>query len=148
MRARMLVFSAICLLFSQGCVTLPNSADNASIEACQPGEYCAITGRLRLHPGQPAWAALVVAGDDCAKLALPDSFYADASQWDDAYVQVTGTAFAPPLFDDSELIALWYTEGDRKLALGMCDGGIGIYVDSMRSRRGRVWSFDPPTPVE
>lgn len=126
------------------CSTLPRlSVSTASIDACIAGTTCVVSGELRLHQGEPAWAALVVAGDKCAKLALPDDFYTDAGRWNGTAVEVVGEAFEQPDFDrSSELIVLWYLERDRKLSLGVCDGGVGIYVHSLRSRNGRLWPSD------
>lgn len=140
MRARLLILVLVASCSMWACSTLTLPIDATSIEACRAGTTCVVSGELRLHQGAPAWAALVVAGNQCAKLALPDDFYAAAKQWNGSVVKVTGQAFEQPDFDQSTgLIMLWYTERDRKLSLGMCDGGVGIYVDSMRSRSGRAW---------
>lgn len=128
-------------------------ARGGTFDDCFIGQDCVIDGKLSLYAGQPpAWVALLEVGGQCGKLALPDSFFEDEKQrqyWNGVRITVTGRTFLQPRFDESEGVAtLWYTEGGRKLALGMCDGGIGIYVDSMRSRQGRVWSSDLSTPVE
>lgn len=146
MRTRLLILAFVVAGSISACSTLTRPIDAASIEACRAGMSCVVSGQLRLHQGQPAWAALVVAGDKCAKLALPDDFYAAAKQWNGSVVEVTGQAFEQPDFDESTgLVMLWYTERDRKLSLGMCDGGVGIYVDSMRSRSGRAWPTEGRT---
>ena len=140
MRTRLLISAVAAAGSMSACSTMPRAIDAATIEACRAGMPCVVSGELRLHQGQPAWAALVFAGDKCAKLALPDDYYAAAKQWNGSVVEVTGQAFEQPDFDESTgLVMLWYTERDRKLSLGMCDGGVGIYVDSIRSRSGRVW---------
>lgn len=140
MRTRLLILTFVSAGSMSACSTLTHPVDDTSIEACRVGMSCIVTGELRLHQGQPAWAALVVAGDTCAKLALPDSFYVAAKQWNGSIVEVTGKAFQQPDFDESTgMVMLWYAERDRKLSLGMCDGGVGIYVDSMRSRNGNSW---------
>lgn len=57
---------------------------------------------------------------------------------------VSGRAFELPSFDESNgTITLWYTEQDRKLARGMCDSGLGIYLDTMRSQSGATWPNSP-----
>ena len=143
MHTRLLILTIVTAGSMSACAMLPRRVDVASIEACRAGTSCVVSGELRLHQGQPAWAALVVAGDKCAKLALPDDFYVTAKQWNGAAVEVTGQAFQQPDFDESTgMIMLWYTERSRKLSLGMCDSGVGIYVDSMRSRSGRSWSSE------
>ncbi|MFC3655412.1 hypothetical protein FZ025_14710 [Xanthomonas hyacinthi] len=102
-----------------------------------------VEGRLALHQGEPAWAAILKAGDKCAKLALPDSFYIDAKNWKEKKVRVVGRAFQQPEMAMDDGVMFWYAEKERKLAFGMCDGGIGIYVESMRAN-GKEW----PTPAK
>ncbi|WP_162125647.1 hypothetical protein [Pseudoxanthomonas wuyuanensis] len=102
---------------------------------------CALEGKLYLHPGEPAGAALLLSGEECAKLALPDFFYADPvrKKWNGKKVKVVGRAFLQPGIDsDGDGVLMWYAERDRKLALGMCDGGMGIYVISLEAS-GEVW---------
>lgn len=119
-----------------GCAQLP-STKSAS---CEVGQTCTLSGRLEIHRGAPASAALLVFDDGCAKLALPESFYEEESGWNRRKVTVVGRAFEQPSFDSSEgQIALWYSEEDRKIALGMCDGGLGIYVASMKASSGSAW---------
>lgn len=125
----------------------PQSRNQSNIfDACIAGKECTAEGTLSLHAGQPpAWVALLEAGDACAKLALPDDFYSDRQAWDGKKITVSGRAFEQPGFDESQgIVTLWYTELDRKLALGMCDHGIGIYVESMRSSTGKEW----PVPAK
>lgn len=138
MCSRMLIFGfLICGL--SACVSSPSRSDG--FDVCTAGQECTAEGVLSLHAGQPpAWVALLEVDDKCAKLALPDEFYRDRQQWDGKKVTVTGRAFVQPSFDESNgMVTLWYTERDRKLALGMCDHGIGIYVESMRSSSGTEW---------
>lgn len=100
-------------------------------------------GELQLHGGEPAWAAVLKAGDECVKLALPEGFYVDSQQWNGEKVKVSGRVFRQPNLDyGGDAVPLWYTEQDRKLALGICDDGLGIYVNSMWSRSGEAWPKD------
>jgi hypothetical protein len=139
----LIAFLIICFTFVE--THAGQSAGKNQFASCVPGEPCTIKGKLNLQPGQPpAWAALAKIKGECAKLALPDEFYRDAKLWNGQIVEVTGRAFQQPSFEDKDGTAtLWYTEGDRKLATWACDGSIGIYVDTMRSRSGRTW---PPQP--
>lgn len=146
MLSRLLIasfFIAQCLF---GCANSQSRDQAGNFDACVVGKECTVQGRLSLHAGQPpAWVALLEAGDECAKLALPDDFYRDKKKWDGKEITVTGHAFEQPGFDESKgILTLWYTEKDRKLALGMCDSGPGIYVESMRSGTGQEW----PTPAK
>lgn len=53
---------------------------------------------------------------------------------------MTGRAFAQPSFSEKDgELTLWYTEGDRKNATGVCDGGIGIYIYALRTEDGMSW---------
>jgi hypothetical protein len=108
--------------------------------ACVVGERCIVEGKLNLQLGGSAWIAILESGDTCAKLALPDDFYADAKQWNGKRVGVTGQVFEQPNFDNGDgTVATWYKRQGRKLELGVCDHGIGIYVESMRTSTGKEW---------
>lgn len=132
-----LVLAAAVILTLSACA---HQRSSERFSACVLGEECIVEGKLNLQAGEPAWAALVENGDSCAKLALPESFYSDAQLWNGKKVRVAGRAFQQPKFDDGGgMVVLWYTEKDRKLALGVCDGGPGIYVESMRSGTGQEW---------
>ena len=107
-------------------------------EACQAAGECTVQGRLALVPvtGQ-AWVAVVDSSVGCVKLALADTFFADARTWNGKEVSVTGNTFQQPGFDESQgVLSLWYTEQDRRVGLGRCDGGPGLYVTSMRMASG------------
>lgn len=140
MRNRLLIVFFVVACAMSACTVSGKRGDALSIDACKVGSACVVTGELRIHPGQPVWGALVVSGDRCVKLALPDDFYTEAKPWNGSAVEVGGQAFEQPAFDDSSgIIMLWYTERDRKVSLGMCDGGVGLYVDTMRARKGLSW---------
>ncbi len=139
---RLLTLGVVITLGLIACSSTPHH--DTKLSECTEGQSCTLRGTLQLIPGQPVWASLLVSGNTCAKLALADDFYGEANRWDRADVVVTGRAFKQPTFDESSgQVTLWYTEKERKLAMGMCDGGIGIYVDTMRSRSGRTWP--PPS---
>lgn len=125
---------------SFGLTACAHNRGSVQFSECVAGKECTLEGTLRLHAGEPAWAAILESDDKCAKLALPDEFYADARQWNGKKVTVSGRAFGQPGDDGSDgTVLFWYTERDRKLAMGMCDQGMGIYVNSMQSRSGRKW---------
>lgn len=144
MRTRMLVIVVAAPALLACSMLAVHSIDPPSISDCSAGrETCVVSGELRLHQGQAAWAALVVVGDQCSKLALPDDFFVEAKRWNGSVVEVRGQAFQQPAFNDSSgIVMFWYTERDRKLSLGMCDGGVGVYVHSMRSKNGHSWPSD------
>lgn len=110
-------------------------------EACSAGAACTLGGKLQLFPGEPAGAAILTDNGQCAKLALPDAFYTDPlrQQWHNRIVEVQGRAFAQPNTETDLGVLSWFSERDRKLATGMCDQGMGVYVDTLRSASGQAW---------
>jgi len=116
--------------------------ERGGFDACAAGSPCTLRGVLQMFPGEPAGAAVLSDGGRCAKLALPDAFYADPlrKQWHNKAVVVEGRAFAQPNTQTDMGVLSWYAEKDRKLATGMCDHGPGIYVDTLRSASGETWS--------
>jgi hypothetical protein len=137
---KMLTRLAMTLAISlcQGCMFNPVPQSAAP---CKAGSLCTLHGKLVLLPGAPAGAAIVDIGDECVKLALPDEFYAEPvrSQWNGRKVTVEGFAFAQPDSNIDGDLLTWYSEKDRRLAIGACDNGLGIYVDRMRAKAGRTW---------
>jgi hypothetical protein len=124
----------ILILLPAACSSTP-VADKSSRQHCKPGESCTVTGRLQLFQGEPAWASIVETEGTCVKLALPDDFYANAASWRSKTVTVIGRAFLQP---STEGALSWYAEGDRRLAAGICDHGLGLYVQTLSSGR-LVW---------
>lgn len=134
---RLLTLLAAVLLLV-GCA---HGIERGGFEACAAGATCKLGGKLQLFPGEPAGAAILSDGDHCAKMALPDAFYADPlrERWHNKAVVVEGRAFAQPNTQTDLGVLSWYAEKDRKLATGMCDQGLGIYVDTLRSASGLTW---------
>lgn len=99
-------------------------------------------GTLELFPGEPAGAAILSYRGHCVKLALPDAFYADPlrRQWHNKAVFLEGRGFAQPNTEPEMGVLSWYSERDRKLATGMCDHGLGLYVNILRSSSGQTWT--------
>lgn len=116
--------------------------ERGGLDACSAGHACIVRGTLQLFPGQPAGAAILSVADRCAKLALPDAFYAEAlrKRWHEQTVTVEGRAFDQPEMETDIGVLSWYSEQDRKLATGMCDHGLGIYVETLRATSGSTWS--------
>lgn len=110
-------------------------------DACAAGATCTLGGKLLLLPGEPAGAAVLTDSGKCAKLALPDDFYIDPvrEQWHNQSVEVKGRAFVQPNTETDLGVLSWFSEKDRKLATGICDHGLGVYVDTLRSMSGRTW---------
>lgn len=135
---RLLTFLAALLLVgcSHGGVVL------GGFDTCVVGATCMLGGKFQLFPGEPAGAAVLTDKGQCAKLALPDEFYTDPlrQQWNDQMVEVQGRVFAQPSPDTELGVITWFSEKDRKLATGICDHGLGIYVDTLRSASGETWS--------
>ena len=124
----------ILIVLPAACSSTP-TANEPSREHCKPGESCTVTGRLQLFQGEPAWASILETGGTCVKLALPDNFYVNAGSWRGKTVTVTGRAFLQP---STEGALSWYAEGERRLAAGICDHGLGLYVQTLSAGR-LVW---------
>lgn len=95
MSSRLLILWVVVAQGLIACSSSPHREQGHAFDACVPGQQCAVEGKLSLHAGQPAWASLLVVDSECAKLALPDSFYtgSSAERWDKSKVLVTGRAF-------------------------------------------------------
>ena len=107
--------------------------------SCTPGAPCHAKGKLTLLPGEPAWAAILKAGPNCYKLALPEAFYDQANNWNGKSVAVMGGGFDQ--FAQDEM--LWFEYRGRKMSMGACDHGTAIYVTHISGPAGTLqW----PTP--
>ncbi|WP_163843382.1 hypothetical protein [Pseudoxanthomonas sacheonensis] len=137
----LLTAPAVALLLA-GCA---HGVVRGGFDACSAGATCTLGGKLQLFPGEPAGAAILTDNGQCTKLALPDAFYTDPlrQQWHDRIVEVQGRAFAQPNTETELGVLSWFSEKDRKLATGMCDQGLGIYVDTLRSASGQTWPGSP-----
>jgi len=109
--------------------------------ACEVGSTCMLEGKLELFQGEPAGAAVLSDGSQCVKLALPGEFYTDPlrKRWHKRTIRVEGRSFAQPNTETDVGVLGWYAEKDRSLATGICDQGLGIYVDRMQSSSGEEW---------
>ena len=110
-----------------GCATTGGSS-------CTPGAPCVVTGQLTLLSGEPAWAAILETGPDCYKLALPDSFYDQAKNWNGKPVSVVGGGFDQFAQDDM----LWFDYRGRKMSMGACDHGTAIFVTKITGPAGTL----------
>lgn len=141
MQGRMLK-TALLIACLQSTACAHDASTKQQAQPCHATGECEVQGRLTLLPvtGQ-AWVAVVDSRNGCVKLALPDTFFADAKAWNGQEVSVSGSTFQQPGFDESQgMLSIWYTERDRRVGLGRCDGGPGIYVATMRMASGaRHW---------
>lgn len=128
---------AVTLLLA-GCA---HRIERGGFDTCTFGHTCTLGGKLELFSGEPAGSAVMSDGNQCAKLALPDEFYTDPlrKRWHKQAVRVEGRAFAQPSPEGNVGVLSWYAEKDRRIATGMCDQGVGIYVDTLQSSSGEVW---------
>lgn len=102
--------------------------------SCAPGAPCDVKGQLTLLPGQPAWAAILRAGPDCYKLALPEAFYDQVDNWNGKSVAVMGAGFDQYAQDGM----LWFEYRGRKVSMGACDHGAAIYVTQISGPAGTL----------
>jgi hypothetical protein len=140
---RRLLTAPLAALLLAGCAY--GGIARGGFDACSAGATCTLGGKLQLFPGEPAGAAILADNGRCAKLALPDAFYTAPlrQQWHNKVVEVQGRAFAQPNTETDLGVLSWFSEKDRKLATGMCDQGLGIYVDTLRSASGQAWPGSP-----
>ncbi|MDH5821557.1 hypothetical protein QFW77_00920 [Luteimonas sp. RD2P54] len=130
----------VALVMLAGCA---HSGSTGSASLCEAGQSCALTGRLALHEGEPATAAVLDVDGTCAKLALPDGFKDALRTWNGQTVSVQGRAFVQPSFEVAGEVVLWYAEQGRQVPLGVCDHGIGVFVDTVSLPSGEVWPASP-----
>lgn len=130
----------IALVMLAGCA---HSGSTDPVSLCEAGNPCELTGKLTLHEGEPATAAILDVAGTCAKLALPDGFQEALRTSIGKKVSVQGRAFAQPSFSDADGVVLWYSEQGRKLPLGICDHGIGVFVDTVSLPSGETWPTSP-----
>lgn len=130
-----------CLFMALASTGCSHEITRGGFDSCVAENICTLGGKLSLIPGAPAGAAILTDGSQCAKLALPDEFFQEPlrQRWRNKSVVVEGRAFNQPSTDTELGVLMWYAEKDRKLATGMCDGGMGIYVDTLRSASGETW---------
>lgn len=119
--------SLISLLMSAGvtaCTDARTTTGSKQFE-CKVDEQCILSGRLILHRGVPANAAVLEQGDNCLPLALDASIFSNFNAWNRRYVRVEGGGYSPP---DIEGL-MWYEFRGRKMAKGVCDRPVTIFVD-------------------
>lgn len=137
---RQLLTLLLVAFFLVGC---SHGIERGGFDACAAGSPCTLGGVLQLFPGEPAGAAVLSDGNSCAKLALPDAFYADPlrRQWHNKAVVAEGRAFAQPNTQTAMGVLSWYADKDRKLATGICDNGLGIICGhpALGVRKGMAW---------
>lgn len=136
MYIRMLVFIVGASL--SGCA-VPPLIDLVGTAECEEGQECAVAGTIKVFLGTPVLSAVIYSGEVCTKLALPESFFEESSRWDGKPATVKGYGFREPEFnDESGFATFWYQEQDRRVGLGVCDGGVVIYATSLHTESGSI----------
>ena len=119
--ARQVVVFVIEMLLS----TWSFSANGADASTdCSVGSECTVHGELQIYRGLPTSTGVIRLKTDCWLLALPMDVWFKYDRWNKKKVTVTGEAFSNLAASD----VIWFEVRDRRVAVGICDSPIVIYV--------------------
>jgi hypothetical protein len=121
---QVVVFVIGVLLSTWGC---PADLAGASAE-CSVGSECTVQGELQIYRGLPTSTGVIRLETDCWLLALPMDVWVNYSSWNKKKVIVTGEAFSNLAASD----VIWFEVRDRRVAVGICDSPIVIYVKRIK----------------
>jgi hypothetical protein len=127
-RARQVVVFVIGMLLSTWSFCA-NETD-ASTD-CSVGSECTVQGELQIYRGLPTSTGVIRLKTDCWLLALPMGVWLKYDEWNKKHVIVTGEAFSNLAASD----VIWFEVRDRRVAVGICDSPIVIYVKSIKMER-------------
>lgn len=108
-------------------------SSNSQAVKCEAGLQCEFHGKLSVFHGEPASVVTVDSSQVCVKLALPENYAQNLDAWNGKDVSVYGVAFDQ--FHDPSTAMTWFSYKGRKVGMGVCDHGLGIYVESMSEHR-------------
>ena len=91
---------------------------------CSVGSECTVQGELQIYRSLPTSTGVLRLKTDCWLLALPMDVWLKYDEWNKTKVIVTGEAFSNLAASD----VIWFTVRDRRVAVGICDSPIVIYV--------------------
>jgi len=119
-RRQIVVFVIGVLLSTWG---YPANVTDASTD-CSVGSECTVQGELQIYRGLPTSTGVIRLKTDCWLLALPMDVWFKYDRWNKKKVTVTGEAFSNLAASD----VIWFEVRDRRVAVGICDSPIVIYV--------------------
>jgi hypothetical protein len=105
----------------------PANLTGASTD-CSVGSECTVQGELQIYRSLPTSTGVIRLETDCWLLALPMDVWANYSSWNKKKVIVTGEAFSNLAASD----VIWFEVRDRRVAVGICDSPIVIYVKRIK----------------
>jgi len=96
---------------------------------CSVGSECTVQGELQIYRGLPTSTGVIrLIKTDCWLLALPMDVWLKYDEWNKKKVIVTGEAFSNLAASD----VIWFEVRDRRVAVGICDSPIVIYVKRIK----------------
>ena len=95
---------------------------------CSVGSECTVQGELQIYRRLPTSTGVIRLDADCWLLALPTDVWLKYDEWNKKKVIVTGEAFYNLAASD----VIWFGVRDRRVAVGICDSPIVIYVKSIK----------------
>lgn len=95
---------------------------------CLVGSQCTVQGELQIYRRLPTSTGVIRFETDCWLLALPMDVWLKYDEWNKKKVIVTGEAFSNLAAAD----VIWFEVRDRRVAVGICDSPIVIYVKSIK----------------
>jgi len=95
---------------------------------CSVGSECTVQGELQIYRRLPTSTGVIRVETDCWLLALPMDVWVNYSTWNKKKVIVTGEAFSNLAASD----VIWFEVRDRRVAVGICDSPIVIYVKRIK----------------
>ena len=122
---RQIVVFAIGVLLSTW--SYPGNVTDASTD-CSVGSECTVQGELQIYRGLPTATGVIRLKTDCWLLALPMDVWLKYNEWNKKKVIVTGEAFSNLAASD----VIWFEVRDRRVAVGICDSPIVIYVKRIK----------------
>ncbi len=106
----------------------PATVTDASTD-CSVGRECTVQGELQIYRRLPTSTGVIRLKTDCWLLALPKDVWLNYDRWNGKKVIVTGEAFSNLAASD----VIWFEVRDRRVAVGICDSPIVIYVKRIQS---------------
>jgi hypothetical protein len=105
----------------------PANVADESVD-CSVGSSCTVQGELEIYRRLPTSTGVIRLKTDCWLLALPTDVWLKYDEWNRKNVIVIGEAFSNLAASD----VIWFEVRDRRVAVGICDSPLVIYVKSIK----------------